>query len=96
MSYKTAAIITLASGILIGTLRLASADGAAVYGKCKGCHGTDGKGNAALKIAPFDASKPEAALKAVIADGKGKMPAYKGKLSDAEIDEVTKHIKTLK
>lgn len=35
-------------------------------------------------------------LAATISGGKNKMPAYKGKLTDAQINEVVKHIRTLK
>jgi mono/diheme cytochrome c family protein len=38
----------------------------------------------------------DADLTALITDGKGKMPAYKGKLSDADIQAVVKYIRTLK
>ena len=73
----------------------AIADGAGTYAaKCKGCHGADGKGNATMKVPAF--SSGDAAMKDVIAKGKGKMPVYGGKLSDAEIDEVVKYVKTLK
>ncbi|MBI1909486.1 MAG: cytochrome c [Deltaproteobacteria bacterium] len=72
------------------------ADGAAIYQKCKGCHGAEGKGNAAMKVAPFDTSKSEADLTKVIHGGKGKMPSYKGKLTDQEVGDVVKYIRTLK
>ena len=32
----------------------------------------------------------------VIGSGKGKMPAYKGKLTDAQIKDVAAYVKTLK
>ena len=86
-------------GVLLGAL-LASgtvhADGKATYAKCAPCHGADGKGKAAMKTAPFDLSKSDADLQKVIGAGKGVMPAYKGKLTDAEIADVVKHIRTLK
>ncbi len=41
--------------------------------------------------------KSDADLKAVIEKGKApKMPAYAGKLTDAQMDEVVKFIRTLK
>lgn len=87
-------VVAIAFALLFGTLLLsdlAHADGAAVYAKCKGCHGADGKGNAAMKVPAFAGVD-----KNVILNGKGKMPAYKGKLTDAEVDEVVAYIKTLK
>ena len=32
-------------------------------------------------------------IEKIITDGKGKMPAYKGKLSEAEIDALVKYIR---
>lgn len=88
-------VITIAFALVFGVLLLsdlAHADGAAVYAKCKGCHGADGKGNKAIGAPAFGANVD----KAIISGGKGKMPSYKGKLTDAEIDEVVSYIKTLK
>lgn len=87
-------VMTVALAVVFGTLLLADlahADGAAVYAKCKGCHGADGKGNAAMKVPAFASPNKD-----IILSGKGKMPSYKGKLTDAEIDEVVAYIKTLK
>ncbi len=38
----------------------------------------------------------DADLAAAITNGKGKMPAYKGKLTDAQISGLAAYIKTLK
>ncbi len=38
----------------------------------------------------------DADLNAAITNGKGKMPAYKGKLTDAQISGLVKYIRTLK
>ena len=68
------------------------ADGAATYtAKCKMCHGASGEKNFADV-----ASKSEADLIKITTDGKGKMPSYKGKLSDDDIKAVVAYIKTLK
>ena len=67
------------------------ADGAATYtAKCKMCHGANGEKNFP------DLSKSEADLTKAVTDGKGKMPAYKTKLSTDEIKGVVAFIKTLK
>jgi mono/diheme cytochrome c family protein len=67
------------------------ADGAATYtAKCKMCHGAGGEKNFAnLGAGAADLAK-------IVTDGKGKMPAYKGKLSDDDIKAVVAYIKTLK
>jgi len=68
------------------------ADGAATFtAKCKMCHGAAGEKNFTDV-----ASKSEADLVKITTDGKGKMPAYKGKLSDDDIKAVVAYIKTLK
>jgi mono/diheme cytochrome c family protein len=80
----------------------ARADAAASYKKmCASCHGADGSGKPAmakaLKIDPklLNLGRPESAglsrdqLKAIIAEGKNKMPAYKAKLGAADLDAVT-------
>jgi mono/diheme cytochrome c family protein len=70
----------------------AFADGAATYtAKCKMCHGAAGEKNFADV-----ASKSEADLVKITTDGKGKMPSYKGKLSDDDIKGVVAYIKSLK
>ena len=81
------------------------ADGASIFkAKCAMCHGADGSGNSPmgksmglrdLGSAEVQSSS-DADLVAVISNGKGKMPAYKGKLSDSDISDVVKYIRTLK
>ncbi len=67
--------------------------------KCAMCHGADGSktsmGSKALNSAEVQ-KMSVADLTAVIENGKGKMPAYKGKLTDAQIKDVAGFIKTLK
>lgn len=52
-----------------------------------------------MKIASFKSpalkNAPEAVLLAATKDGKGKMPAYKGKLTDQQVNEVVQYIRTL-
>ncbi len=67
-------------------------DAAAIYkAKCQACHGPDGKKKGdltALKASEADVAK-------TISNGnpEKKMPAYKGKLSDAEIHALAKFVK---
>jgi mono/diheme cytochrome c family protein len=44
---------------------------------------------------PDIVSKSDADLVAITKNGKGKMPAYTGKLTDAQITDVVAHIRTL-
>jgi mono/diheme cytochrome c family protein len=67
------------------------------------CHAADGSGNTpagkSTKVVPFNSpdvvSKSDADLVAITKNGKGKMPAYTGKLTDAQIADVVAHIRTL-
>jgi mono/diheme cytochrome c family protein len=80
-------------------------DGAAIYkAKCAMCHGPDGAGQTTMgknlklrDLRSADVQKQtDAELVKWITDGKGKMPAYKGKLTPADIDAVVAFIRTLK
>ncbi len=66
--------------------------------KCATCHGKDGKGQTKMGekmgIKDLTATTASAAeVEKVVADGRNKMPAFKGKLSDAEIKDVAAYIK---
>ena len=83
---------------------IAQNTGAATYtSKCQMCHGADGAGTTpagkAMKassfLSPAVVKEPNADLIAATKNGKGKMPAYAGKLTDAEIKDVIAHIRTL-
>jgi mono/diheme cytochrome c family protein len=71
--------------------------------KCAMCHGTDGSGNTpagkAMKAQPFNSpdliKASDADLIAATKNGKGKMPAYSGKLTDAQIKDVIAYIRKL-
>jgi cytochrome c6 len=98
----------LIPAIALATLLPASlmaGDGAAVFkASCASCHGQDAKGQTpvgkSLKIKDLhtaEVQKESAAdLAKVISDGKGKMPAFKSKLTKAQIDDVVAYIKSLK
>ena len=79
---------------------MAAADAAADYkAKCAGCHGADGS-KSMMGAKPLSGAEVQAMsdadLNKEITDGKGKMPAYKGKLTDAQIGDLVKYIRTLK
>ena len=71
--------------------------------KCQGCHGADGKATAiGKKLGARDfqdadvAKMSEDELEKITKDGKNKMPAYKGKITDKQIDDLVKYIKQMK
>ena len=77
----------------------AAQDAAGTYkAKCAMCHGADGKGG---KMGTRDFASPEvkaetdAQLADIITKGKGKMPAYEGKLKDTEIKDLVSYIRGL-
>lgn len=83
----------------------AMADAGADYkAKCQMCHGADGKGNPAMvksmgvkDLGSADVQKlSDAELKTAIENGKGKMQPYKGKLTDAQITDLVKYVRTFK
>src|ERR1700690_2408747 len=82
--------------------------GAKVYAaKCATCHGKDGKGNPAMaKVFKVDPAlmdltakstqdKKDDELILATTNGKNKMPAYKGKVSDADIKDTVAYVRTL-
>jgi cytochrome c6 len=80
-----------------------AADAAANWSQlCASCHGKDGSGNTAMgkKLGVKDYSKDQGFSDAeaanVIKNGKGKMKAYKGKLSDADVKALVAYVRTLK
>jgi mono/diheme cytochrome c family protein len=91
--------------MMLAPLAAIAADGAAVYkAKCASCHGPDGKGETSIgksmklkSLASAEVQKTsDADLTKTISDGKGKMPAYKAKLSADEIKALVSYIRTLK
>lgn len=102
---KRVALIVLALALAVPTIAAAQAKGADTFkAKCAMCHGADGSASTgmgkSMGLKPL--SSPEvqkmsdADLTALINNGKGKMPAYKGKLTDAQIADVVSYVKTLK
>ena len=80
-------------------------DGAAVYkSKCAMCHGPDGAGQTTMgknlklrDLRSADVQKQtDAELTKWITDGKGKMPAYKTKLSADDINALVAFIRSIK
>lgn len=101
-SIRTAVLLTLAASIAAPVF--AQSAGADTYkSKCAMCHGPDGTAatpmGKMMKIPSFKdpevVKQSDAALIATTKDGKGKMPAYNGKLTDAQIKDVVSFIRTL-
>ncbi len=71
--------------------------------KCAMCHAADGSGSTpagkSMKtpslLAPDIVSKSDADMIDVTKSGKGKMPAYSGKLTDPKIKDVIAYMRTL-
>jgi len=102
------ACLLVAAGLLVSSLAYHAAvpsdNGEAVFKKnCVMCHGSDGKGFAALKTPDFTSPKWQASItdkriKDVIKNGKKDttMAAFGDRLNDEEITAVTAHIRSLK
>lgn len=82
-----------------------AADGAAIYkAKCASCHAPDGSGQTAIgksmKLRDLGSAEVQAQTDKELYDwtavGKGKMPAYKEKLTVEEINALVKHMRTMK
>jgi cytochrome c6 len=97
---------TLIVAVTISTATLAypQDDIATLYkSKCQVCHGADGKAAtpAGQKVGAKDFHSPEIAklsdaeLIATVEKGKEKIPAYQGKLSDGQIKQLVKYLRSL-
>ena len=92
--------------IMAGFAASASAQSAAdnYKAKCAMCHGADGAAatpaGKAMKTPPVSdptfAKASDADLIAITTNGKAKMPAFAGKLTDPQIKDVVTYMRTLK
>jgi|SRR6478736_3287352 cytochrome c6 len=105
MKKKLLSVLVVLGLMMAARPALAQADDAeALYkSKCQVCHGPDGKGSAAgQKIGVKDFHSPEVAKQSdeelfnVTKQGKGKMPAYDKKLTDDQIKQLIKYIRSMK
>lgn len=105
MSTKIRMGAVLAMAILLaGATGFAQSSGQAVYkAKCQSCHGAQGVPNPGIakmmgvKPASDPAVKKESAAEmiAITTNGKGKMPGFKGKLTEAQIKDSVDYFRTL-
>jgi mono/diheme cytochrome c family protein len=108
MNYRR--LVTTAMSIAFLTLGAAAAFAADAPGaveiyktKCASCHGPDGAGQTpagkAMKVRDLRSAEvqkeSDADLLKSISDGKGKMPAYKAKLSVADVASLVAYIRGL-
>jgi mono/diheme cytochrome c family protein len=97
---RSLAVLSLA---LISVYGLADS-GAEFNMRCAPCHGAKGAGETKLgqnlrvrDLGSADVQQQsDAELREIITKGRGKMPAYGGKLSKEQIDGIVKWIRTLK
>lgn len=99
-------VCLLAAAIFLLTASARAQDEAAALYKsnCAACHGADGKGDTAIgksqKLRDLGSEEvqkqTDAQLTDITANGKGKMPAYKGKLTDDQIKQLVVFMRSLK
>ena len=98
-------VVLTAALLSVGVAGACAQDAADLYKtKCQACHGADGKGDtpAGKKLGVKDFHSPEVAkmsdqeLFAITKNGKDKMPPYDKKLTDEQIKELIKYIRSLK
>ena len=106
MTKMIRSIAVLASTVcLAGAMGFAQSSGEAIYkANCASCHGSTGTPNPgiakAMGVKP--ASDPdykktsEADMIAAVKNGKGKMKAFSGKLTDDQIKDAVGYFRTLK
>src|SRR3569833_2347965 len=94
--------VLAASVCLAGAMSFAQSSGEAVYkANCQSCHGSTGTPSAG--IAKMMGVKPASEYKTSekeqiesVKNGKGKMKAFAGKLTDDQIKDVVTYFRTLK
>jgi cytochrome c551 len=101
--FRAAAVLLLAASIAVPVLAQASA--ADLYKtKCAMCHGADGRGGTEmgtkLRVRSFSlplvAKESDQEMFDLTKHGKNKMPAYDNKLTDAQIKDLVRYIRSLK
>jgi cytochrome c6 len=91
-------LAALVVAVLSSPAALAQDAGATFQAKCAVCHGKDGKGQnpmgQKLGVKDLSVTKLSAAeIEKTVAEGKGKMTGFKGKMSDAEIKALAAWVK---
>ena len=94
-------VLGIVAGFLCSGAVFAQSGAELFKAKCAMCHGPDGtKENAAMGTkslaGPEIQKQSDADLTAAVTNGKGKMPSYKGKLTDDQIKSLVAYVRTLK
>ncbi len=93
------AAVLAALSLLALAAPAAADDASAMFAqKCAACHGKDGKGQVPMgqKLGVNDLTQTKlsaAEIEKMIAEGKGKMTAFRGKIADAEIKALAAWVK---
>ncbi len=98
--YGTVSLLLIFTG---SATSLAQTAAETYVAKCQACHAADGSGDTpagkAMKARPFKSpdvlKESDADLIAIIKNGKEKMPAFLGKITDAQITDLVACIHTL-
>ena len=101
---KACLIISALTLVFSSAYTFASPGADTFKARCAPCHGATGKGDTKMgqhfklrDLSSADVQKQtEDELEAIIAKGKGKMPAYGGKLTKEQIEDLVKFIRSLK
>ena len=96
-SSSSSASTSTSTSTAAGGTENASAEGKTVFTQnCKGCHTLKDAG-ATGSVGPNldDLKPPKATVVRQVNNGGGPMPAFKGKLSDAQIDAVATYVSTV-
>lgn len=99
-----ASLAVVALALIFSTYTFAEGGADTFKAKCAACHGANGAGDTTmgknLKLRDMGSAdvqkQTDDELTAIITKGKNKMPAYAGKLTDAQISDLVKHVRTLK
>jgi cytochrome c6 len=104
MKIGTGVALAILTAAAASTCAIAQNSGADVYkAKCQSCHGAQGTPNPGIARAmgvkpandPSVMAISEEQMIADTANGKGKMPAYKGKLTDSQIKDSVVYFRSL-
>ncbi len=90
----------------VNALSTTAGDAKSTYNsKCASCHGRDGRARSAkakrehardMTTGEWQDSVSDERIYNSISNGKGKMPAFKKKLSDSQIDELVNYVRRLR
>jgi cytochrome c6 len=101
--FNRSVLVVAASSFLMAVPAFGQSGASLFKSRCAACHGADGSGDTAIgksmhmrALGSADVQKmSDAELTAMITDGKGAMPAYKDKLSGAQIKDLVSYIREL-